>query len=120
MDISESTLFHFETRENTQKIENEKREEERNKYKQYLTKEKTWDKVLLNFKLTTGVPYFIFMDKKAKISDAINKLKETYKSFEEIDAKQILYNANTLDYNETIENYNIQSGIPILILLHNL
>ena len=59
MDINEETLFYFETRENTQKIENAKRQEERNKYLQYINSQNIGDKVLLNIKLTTDVFYFI-------------------------------------------------------------
>ena len=116
MDINEETLFYFETRENTQKIENAKRQEERNKYLQYMNSQNTGDKVLLNFKLTTGVFYFIFVDKKTKISEAMNKLRETYKTFKDVNAKKIIFNAQPLDNNETIEKYNIQSDSPILIV----
>ena len=116
MDINEETLFYFETRENTQKIENAKRQEERNKYLQYINSQNTGDKILLHFKLTTGVFYFIFVDKKTKISEAMNKLRETYKTFKDVDAKKIIFNAQPLDNNETIEKYNIQSESPILIV----
>ena len=58
MDVNEETLFYFETRENTQKIENAKRQEESYKYLQYMNSQNKGDKVLLNFKFTTGVFYF--------------------------------------------------------------
>ena len=116
MDINEETLFYFETRENTQKIENAKRQEESYKYLQYMNSQNKGDKVLLNFKLTTGVFYFIFIDKKTKISEAMNKLRETYKTFKDVDAKKIIFNAQPLDNNETIEKYNVQSDSPILIV----
>ena len=73
------------------------------------------DKKLINFKLTTGLSYNLFIDKKTTIFESIEILQKSYKSFEKADIKKILYNAQPLDNNGTIEKYNIESNSPVLM-----
>ena len=118
LNINEENIIYLEAKEDLQKIEYEKNQEEKKKFLEYsINPNNNGDKKLINFKLTTGLSYNLFIDKKTTILESIEILRKSYKSLEKADIKKILYNAQPLDNNGTIEKYNIESNSPVLMFV---
>ena len=115
LNIDKNTKIYFEKKENISKIEEKIRNEEQQKYEDYLKESNNGDKLdkqLITINTTIGNKYVLFLDKNTKLSQVINILNKKYKSFK-FKIEVLLCEGKSLKIEKTIEENGIKS--PILI-----
>ena len=115
LNLNKNIKIFFETKENISKIEEKIRNEEQQKYVDYIKGNNNGDKQLITFNTTIGNRYVLFLDKNIILSQVISILNEKYKSFNNLKIKVILCEGRRLDLEKSIEENSVKSTILISI-----